>query len=87
MIVSDVDPTAVMEPETPVTVICADPGVALLLSVSVMMLEPVVGFGEKEAVTPLGRPEAESVTFPVKPYWGFTVTVPVCVVPGLALPK
>ena len=58
-----------------------------MLSVSVMMLEPVVGLGENEAVTPLGKPVAESVTLPLKPYWGFTVTVPVCVVPGLALPK
>ena len=34
------------------------PVAAELLAVSVSKLGPVVGFGKKDAVTPLGRPEA-----------------------------
>ncbi len=44
------------------------PRLAELLAVSVSVLLPVVGFGEKEAVTPLGRPETERFTLPVNPY-------------------
>ena len=43
------------------------PSAAVLLAVSVRVEDPFVGFGEKEAVTPLGRPDAASVTLPVKP--------------------
>jgi hypothetical protein len=38
------------------------------------MLDPVVGFGKKDAVTPLGSPEAERVTLPANPLSGFTLT-------------
>ena len=38
-------------------------------------LVPVVGFGLKDAVTPLGRPDAESITLPVNPPEPVTVTV------------
>ena len=31
------------------------------------MLVEVAGFGEKDAVTPLGKPDAERVTLPVNP--------------------
>jgi len=35
------------------------PKVAVLLAVTVSVLEPVVEIGENEAVTPLGRPDTE----------------------------
>ena len=44
------------------------PVVAVLLAVKVSTLEVVDEVGLKEAVTPLGRPEAESVTVPVNPF-------------------
>ena len=50
------------------------PRLAELLAVKVSVLAPVVGFGEKDAVTPLGRPEAERVTLPVNPFCGYTET-------------
>ena len=56
----------------PVIVTVAGPVVAALLAVSVIKLEPVVGFGAKDAVTPLGRPEAARLTLPVNPYCGTT---------------
>ena len=59
-------------PEIPVIVSVAVPGTAELLAVRVSVLLPVVGFGEKEAVTPLGRPEMEKFTLPVNPYAGST---------------
>ena len=37
-------------------------------AVSVNTVFPVAGFGEKDAVTPLGRPEAVRLTLPAKPY-------------------
>ena len=54
------------------------PMAAELLAVSVSVLlyplyPAVVGFGKKDAVTPLGRPEAERVTLPVNPFWGVTL--------------
>ena len=49
------------------------PAAAELLAVSVSVLAPVVGFGEKDAVTPLGSPEAERVTLPANPFRGFTL--------------
>ena len=36
---------------------------------------PAVGFGLKEADAPAGRPEALSVTLPLKPPAGVTLTV------------
>ena len=52
------------------------------------MLLPFVGFGEKDAVTPLGRPDAERVTLPVNPFWGVTLmkVVPDVPWPMLMLP-
>jgi hypothetical protein len=58
----------------PVTVTVLCPMVAELVAVNVSVLFPVVGLGENDAVTPLGRPDAESVTLPVNPYCGFTYT-------------
>jgi len=47
----------------------------VLLAVSVNELVVVALAGLKAAVTPLGRPEAERATFPVKPFLGDTVIV------------
>jgi hypothetical protein len=45
----------------------------VLLAFRVSALYPVVagaGFGLKDAVTPLGKPETEKLTLPAKPYRG-----------------
>ena len=64
---------AVRLPEVPVMVTLYCPTAAELLAVSVsVVLYPVAGFGEKDAVTPLGKPDAERVTFPVNPFVGLT---------------
>jgi len=62
-------------PEVPLIVTVTVPVVAVLLAVSVSTLVDVVGFVPKLAVTPEGRPEAESVTLPEKPSTGVTVIV------------
>lgn len=51
------------------------PVVAVELALKVTVLVEVVGLVPKLAVTPAGKPEAESVTLPVKPPIGLTVTV------------
>jgi hypothetical protein len=58
---------AVRLPDVPVTVSGYCPMAVELLAVSVKVLFPVVGFGEKDAVTPLGKPETERFTLPVNP--------------------
>lgn len=68
-------------PDLPVMVTLYCPTAADVLAVSASVLDPTVGFGEKDAVTPLGRPEAERVTLPVNPFRGFTLTLVVLVVP------
>ena len=68
-------------PDVPVTVTVAVPVVAVALAVSVSTLVPVVGLVPKAAVTPAGRPEALSVTDPVKPPVGVTVMVLLPLVP------
>src|SRR5437867_469279 len=62
-------------PEAPVTVTLTVPVVAVGLAVSVSVLDVVVGFGSKAAVTPLGRLEADNWTLPLKPFRGETVMV------------
>jgi hypothetical protein len=78
-------------PEAPVTVTDAVPVVAVPPAASVSVLVLVAGFGSKAAVTPPGRPEAESDTLPLKPFAGVIVIVlvpcPPCStlkLPGLA---
>lgn len=61
------------------------PAVAARLAVSVSMLVPVAGFVPNPAVTPLGRPDAASVTLPVKPLAGVTVIVLVPLAPCATL--
>lgn len=68
-------------PEVPVIVTVAAPTVAVALAVKVTTLVEVAGFVPKVAVTPAGRPEAESVTLPVNPLTGETVTVLLPLVP------
>jgi hypothetical protein len=76
---------AVRPPDVPVMVTVAGPAVAELLAVSVKTLVVVVLDGLKDAVTPLGRPDAASVTLPVKPFAGFTVIVLVPLLPSVTL--
>jgi len=68
-------------PEVPVMVTLTVPVVAVLLAVSVKVLLAVAGFGLKDAVTPLGKPEGDRLTLPVKPFSGVTVTVVVPLAP------
>jgi hypothetical protein len=60
-------------PEVPVMVTFTVPVAAVLLEVSVKVLVLVVLLGLKEAVTPLGKPEADKLTLPLKPFCGVTV--------------
>lgn len=62
-------------PDVPVMVTLKLPVGAVLVAASVKTLVPVVLAGEKEALTPLGMPEALKLTLPVKPYSGVTVIV------------
>ena len=55
-------------PEVPLTVIVAGPVVAVPLAVSVNTLVLVVGLVPNEAVTPVGKPDADKFTFPLKPF-------------------
>jgi hypothetical protein len=57
-------------PEVPVTVTVAKPVVAVGLAASVRVLELVAGFGLNDAVTPLGKPEADSETLSLQPFEG-----------------
>src|ERR1700731_3849075 len=66
------------------------PTLAEELAVSVSVLIPVAGLGEKEAVTPLGSPDTARFTLPVNPYWGLTpmygvveLPWPMFAIPGL----
>jgi len=62
-------------PEMPVIVTGTVPVAAVLIAVSVNVLMLVPGFGLNDAVTPLGRPNADKLTGPSKPFCGFTVIV------------
>ncbi len=62
-------------PEVPVIVTVTVPVVALLLAVSVNVLVFVVLAGLNDAATPLGRPDADNATLPLKPLSAFTVMV------------
>jgi len=68
-------------PDVPVIVTVEDPVAAVLLAVRVSTLLPVVGFVPNEAVTPLGRPDAASVTLPVNPPTSVTLIVLVPLLP------
>src|SRR5712671_4308799 len=62
-------------PDVPVTVTVAVPVVAVLLAVKVNVLVLAVLLGLNDAVTPLGRPDADKLTLPLKPFCGVTVMV------------
>jgi hypothetical protein len=68
-------------PDVPVIVTDFVPVVAVLLALKVTTLLPVVGFVPNVAVTPAGRPDAERVTLPVKPFSLLTVIVLVPLLP------
>jgi len=59
------------KPQTTFTLIVEEPGPTGTFKTFV----PVVLVGLKEALTPLGKPEADKLTLPVKPFCGVTVTV------------
>ena len=63
----------------------AVPVVALALAARVKVLDDVDAVGLKLAVTPVGRPDAENVTFPVKPLIGVTVIALVPLLPCTTL--
>lgn len=74
---------AVSVPEVPLMVtVTGPPMAAVLLAVSVSTLALVPGFGAKDAVTPLGRPVAESVTPLENPPASVTETVLVPLLPS-----
>src|SRR6266404_9889175 len=68
-------------PDVPVMVTVDVPVVAAALAVSVNVLVLVVLLGLKAAVTTLGRPEADRLTLPLKPFCGVTVIVLVPLAP------
>jgi len=68
-------------PDTPVTVTVTVPVVAVLFAVNVSVLLLVVLLGLNNAVTPLGRPDADKLTLPLKPFCAVTVIALVVVVP------
>jgi hypothetical protein len=74
----------VKPPDVPMRVTEAAPVVAALVTVSVNVLVAVAGLGLNEAVTPLGKPDADKLTLPLKPFCEETVMVlaalPPCVV-------
>ena len=72
-------------PDLPRTLTLKVPVIAELLTVSVTVLLEVEGLGLKEAVTPVGRLDAEKLTVPVKPFVGWMVIVLVPVLPRATL--
>jgi len=57
------------------------PVVAVLLAVRVNVLVLVVLLGLNDAVTPPGKPDADKLTLPLKPFCGVTVMVLVPLAP------
>lgn len=55
-------------PDVPVMVTVTVPVAAVLLAFSVKMLVLEVLLGLKDAVTPLGSPDANKLTLPLKPF-------------------
>ena len=72
-------------PAVPMIVKVAAPMVAVLLAVRFSVLEAVAGFGLNEAVTPVGRPEADKLILPLNPFCGIKVIVLAPVAPCAAL--
>ena len=72
-------------PDVPVMVTVTVPVAAVPLAVSLKALVLVVLVGLKEAVTPLGKPEADNLTLALKPFCGVTVIVLVPLVPCMTV--
>lgn len=68
-------------PDVPVTVTVTVPVAAVLPAVRVSVLEEVAGFGVNAAVTPVGKPDADRVTLPLKPFCGVIAIVVVIPLP------
>jgi len=68
-------------PDNPVMVTVTLPVTAVLLAVRLSVLVLVVLLGLNDAVTPLGRPDADKLTLPLKPPCGVTVIVLVPLAP------
>jgi hypothetical protein len=62
-------------PDVPVIVNATIPMAAVLLAVSVNVLVLAVLLGLNAAVTPVGRPDADRLTLPLKPPCGVTLIV------------
>jgi hypothetical protein len=67
-IVSGNEAVDVSFPDVPVIVTTLVPSDAEPVADKTKTAFPVVGFGERIALTPLGRPETDSLTAPAKPY-------------------
>jgi len=63
-----IEVVCVKVPDVPVMVAVSVPTVAALLAASVNVLVVVAGLGLNDAVTPLGRPKADKLTLPPKPF-------------------
>lgn len=68
-------------PDVPVTSSTVVPIAAELSAIRVSTLLVVVPGGLKEAVTPGGKPAADRLTVPLKPFWPATVIVLVTLPP------
>src|SRR5690242_14030789 len=68
-------------PDAPVIVTATVPVVAVVLAFSVSVLVLAVLAGLNDAVTPLGRPDTDKLTLPLKPPCGVTVMVLAPLVP------
>src|SRR5262249_34833866 len=68
-------------PDVPVIVTVTVPVVPVLLAVSLTLRASVAGFGLKDGVTPLGRPDADKLTLPLKTFSGVIVIVVVPLAP------
>jgi hypothetical protein len=68
-------------PDVPVIVTVAVPVGAVLLAVKVSVLVLVAGLGLNDAVTPLGRPDADRLTLLLNPFCGVIVTAVVALFP------
>ena len=68
-------------PDAPETVTVTVPVAAVLLAASVKTLVPAVLLGLNDAVTPLGKPDADKLTLLLKPPCGVTVMVLAPLVP------
>jgi hypothetical protein len=62
-------------PDVPEIVTVDEPVVAVAEAVRVMVLVVVAGLELNAAVTPLGKPDADRLTLPLKPFSGVIETV------------